>query len=162
METEYDNCVVVGISKALTGLAADCILLGMYLPPSQSIYYNETDIYNGISLLEQCLLDTFEVAGDLPVIVCGDLNARTGEKNGRNVQFPDVFDVSHNDFDEGSAHSRISKDVCINDLGRYLLNVCDQFNLLIMNGMLPGDEWGDFTYIAHNGASVIISFCLET
>ena len=33
--------------------------------------------------------------------------------------------------------------------------VCEELNLVIWNGFLPGDEEGNYTYIAHNGSSVI-------
>ena len=41
----------------------------------------------------------------------------------------------------------------MNEFGRYLLCVCEQFDLIILNGLMPGDEDGKFTYIAHNGSS---------
>ena len=48
-----------------------------------------------------------------------------------------------------------SKELQTNDFGRYLLCICEQFNLVILNGCLPGDEEGNYTYITHNGSSVI-------
>ena len=159
IHTECDNCVVLKLSKDLTGLATDCILLGMYLPPAQSLYYAETEIDNGVSLLEFCLLDVIEMYGDLPVIVCGDFNARTGTKNGKVIQLPDEIDDIDNTEDQG--FTRTSKDETINEFGRYLLNVCDQFNLVILNGSLPGDKNGNFTYLAHNGSSVIDYFIMS-
>ena len=54
-----------------------------------------------------------------------------------------------------------SKDLQTNDFGRYLLCICEQFNLVILNGCLPGDEEGNYTYIAHNGSSVIDYFLLS-
>ena len=59
---------------------------------------------------------------------------------------------------------RQSKDVHTNDFGRYLLCICEQFNLVILNECLPGDKEGNYTYIARNGSSVIdyvlLSRCL--
>ena len=34
-------------------------------------------------------------------------------------------------------------------------------NLIIMNGLLPGDEDGNFTYIARNGSSIIDYFIMS-
>ena len=39
--------------------------------------------------------------------------------------------------------------------------VCEEFNLVIWNGFLPGDEEGNYTYTAHNGSSVIDHFLLS-
>ena len=70
----------------------------MYLPPSQSLYYTDTEIDNGVALLEQCIIDIFEEFGELPIIICGDLNARTGSMNARDVQLlDDVEDVCDED-----------------------------------------------------------------
>ena len=57
------------------------VLLGSYTPPANSVYYKETEITNGISPIEQCIMDVIETVGDLPVVVFGDLNARTGSEN---------------------------------------------------------------------------------
>ena len=56
-----------------------CHLARMYLLPT--LYYKEKEIINGISLLEQCILDAIEMLGDPPPIVFGDTNARTGSDN---------------------------------------------------------------------------------
>ena len=50
---------------------------------------------------------------------------------------------------------RTSKDITVNEFGRYLLCVCEQFDLIVLNGLMPGDEDGKFTYIAHNGSSIL-------
>ena len=162
IHVEYDNCIVLKVSREMTGLATDCVIIGMYLPPSQSDYYSETDIDNGICLLEQCLLDVYEDHGEIPLIILGDLNARTGSANAKDYVLPDT--CLDEDTEPDKRFTRKSKDCTTNDFGRYLLSVCEQFSLLIMNGLLPGDEYGDVTYIAHNGASVIdyvlLSRCL--
>ena len=55
------------------GLTADTILIGLYLPPSQSVYYAGNEIDNGVCMLEHCIIDVFEEYGQLPVILFGDL-----------------------------------------------------------------------------------------
>ena len=55
IHVEYDYCVVLQLSKELFGLDKDCILLGIYLPPSNSIYYKDCEIDNGMSLVENYL-----------------------------------------------------------------------------------------------------------
>ena len=147
----------------LTGLDTDSVFIGMYLPPSQSLYYTDTEIENGVALLEQCITDIFEEFGELPIIICGDLNARTGGMNARDVQLLDdvVEDVCNEDIIDDIHFRRVSKDVTLNEFGRYLLYVCEQFNLVVLNGLLPGDEDGNFTYISHSGSSIIDYFIMS-
>ena len=136
IHVELDNCVVLKLSRALTGLDTDSVFIGMYLPPSQSLYYTDTETDNGVALLEQCIIDIFEEFGELPIIICGDLNARTGGMNARDVQLLDdvAEDVCNEDIIDDIHFRRVSKDVTLNEFGRYLLYVCEQFNLVVLNG----------------------------
>ena len=156
---EYDNVIVLRLAKELTGLTSECVLVGVYIPPPNSVYYKETEIENGIYLLEQCIIDLYEEYGEVPLLVFGDLNARTGCTNARDTYLSDYYLDEDNEHVED--YKRLSKDSVINDCGRCLLNVCEQFSLLIMNGVLPGDRCGNVTYIAHNGASVIDYFLIS-
>lgn len=49
---EIDNISVLKLSRTLLGTPSDYLLAGIYLPPEHSPYYEDTDIYNGVSLLE--------------------------------------------------------------------------------------------------------------
>ena len=163
IHVELDNCVVFKLSRDLTGLNTDIVFIGMYLPPSQNMYYTDTEIDNGVALLEQCIIYIFEEFGELPIIICGDLNARTGGMNARDVEFLDdvVEDVCNEDIIDDIHFRRVSKDVTLNEFGRYLLYVCEQFNLLVLNGLLPGDEDENFTYISHSGSGIIDYFIMS-
>ena len=68
--------------------------------------------------------------------------------------------MENDNEDAQNPYCRQSKDVQTSDFGRYLLCICEHFNLMILNGCLPGDEEGNCTYIAHNGSSVIDYFLL--
>ena len=57
VHVEYDNMIVLKVSKDLLGIEKPVVLLRVYLPPSSSSYYHETDIQNGVAMIEQCLLD---------------------------------------------------------------------------------------------------------
>ena len=48
IHVEYDYCVVLQLSKELSGLDKDCILLGVY-SPLQIVYITKTEIVNGMS-----------------------------------------------------------------------------------------------------------------
>lgn len=154
---EYDNTVVLHVKYSDLELA----LIGMYLPPANSVYYAETEISNGVSLLEQCLIDIFQEIGDCPLLIFGDLNARTGGLNAKELSDFDGDVNVDDDTHSNDMFCRVSKDNCINEFGRYLLNVCEHFGLVILNGHLPGDEQGEYTYIAHNGSSTIDYFIIS-
>ena len=79
VRVEFDNCVTLKLLKELTGMTVDCVLIGMCLPPSQSLCNADTEIDNGVSLLEHCIIDILEETGEVPIIIFGDLNARTGK-----------------------------------------------------------------------------------
>ena len=81
IHTEYDNIIILKLSKELLGTESEVVLLGSYTPPANSVYYKETEITNGISLTERCIMDVIETVGDLPLVVFGELNARTGFEN---------------------------------------------------------------------------------
>ncbi|KAK7506236.1 hypothetical protein BaRGS_00002348 [Batillaria attramentaria] len=70
--------IAVRLSKCLFGLESDVVLLGVYVPPCNSEYYTEIEIENGITMVEQCILDVLEHVGDVELLLCGDFNARTG------------------------------------------------------------------------------------
>jgi hypothetical protein len=162
IHVEYDNCVALRLSKHLTGFFCDCVIIGMYLPPAGSVYYTETEIDNGIMLLENCVLDIYQEVGDSPLIIMGDFNSRTGERNAKNGLNLDIFSYDDDSEEEEEGEfSRTSKDSIINEFGYYLLSMCENFSLKIMNGSLKGDEQGEFTYIAYNGSSVIDYFILS-
>lgn len=158
IEIEYDNFIAMKVDGQLVGSSADLILLGVYLPPSGSPYYADTEITNGVALVEQCVLDIIEKFGDLEFMLLGDFNARTGVEcpQGKNIP-EDILDES----DCGTAAMRRSRDETVNCFGRYLLNICEQFDWCILNGFVSGDEEGHFTYISASGCSVIDYFVLS-
>ena len=71
------------------------------------------------------------------------------------IQLPDGDNCA--DSVEQTCFRRASKDGIVNDFERYLLNLCGQFDLVILF-FLPGTGSGDFTY----GASVIDHFIMSS
>ena len=157
---EYDNCVLAKLSKSLTGLNSDCLFIGIYLPPQYSPYYSNTEIYNGVSVLESCILDAIQMYGNVPLIIVGDLNARTGNKNASEDELPcDITETDSEITGTFETYRRVSDDAVVNDFGQYLLCVCEQFNLIILNGIVDSKMDRSYTYIAHNGSSTI-DYCI--
>ena len=110
-------------------------------------------------MVEQCILDVIESLGDLPLILFGDFNARTGNENSDAADTVDCgFDIFGNSEDAHSSPHRVSKDTVVNDFGRYLLNVCTEFDLTILNGSVDGSNIGNYTYISPTGCSVVDYF----
>ena len=151
---EYDNMIALSISRDLLKTDADIILLGVYIPPIDSPYYKETDIYNGVSMLEDCILDIISSKGDSQFIIFGDLNARTASETitTDTDDLSDLFNVmgkTHNNDSHENHFVRSSADVTVNVFGRYLLQVCNEFDMFIANGISKHNFSGDFTYISN-------------
>lgn len=75
------------------------------------------------------------------LIVGGDLNARIGEEGSIG--------------EDGEDRKRRSKDKIINAEGRALIALAKKRGWYILNGNIEGDDEGHFTYIGHNGESLI-------
>jgi len=161
---ETDNIIVLKLKAELLGTNTDCLLVGVYLPPENAKYYEDTEIYNGVSILEDCFLEMFAECGDLPLILCGDLNSRTGTSN---FVYTDNLHSIYEFVDKDDATSsnnaflRTSKDSVVNSFGRYLLSVCEEFVLVILNGLKNFNSSHDFTYISDQGCSVIDYFIVS-
>ena len=164
---EFDNLIMLKLNKELLNTRAPVILVGVYLPPSSSPYYQDTELSNGVSLLENCLLDVQEEMSDVLIMVMGDLNARTDQCNAKDIDIEDLaLDNMKNGAQELNTtmtnYKRVSKDHMVNDFGKYLLNVCDDFGLVILNGFAgDAESSGNYTYISPSGCSVIDYFILS-
>ena len=130
---------MIKLSKDLFGTNTPIVPLAVYLPPTSSTYYRETETHNGIALSDQCVMDIVEDLGHVPFILFGDFNARTGNKNPENEQ--GAFNILEDEDEESvQVTKRASKDKEVNDFGRYSLNICKQFGFQIINGTTCGDE----------------------
>jgi hypothetical protein len=76
------------------------------------------------------------------IIIMGDFNCRLGQLNPPHSRF-----------------SRSSKDVVINQRGKFLINILRQSNLFILNGCTKSDRLGEFTFSNKNGNSCV-DICL--
>ncbi len=138
------------IHKELLSSRKDIFLCAIYIPPSESPYYSE----DTLSTLEE-ETSHFQAQGN--VLICGDLNARTGLQ-------PDFTDtqgskyinnkltVINNTF---SHIHRNNHDHTVNKNGKDLLQLCRSLGLYIINGRLRGDTLGRFTMCSPLGNSTV-------
>ena len=152
IDSHYENIVVFKIEKELLGAERDVLLFNVYVPPSNSPYYDTAEDSNGIRMLERCIAEVMTSQGDCAVIICGDLNARTANLN--TVDSNDIYDVRM----DAISRERFSYDDNINDFGRTLLSLCIAFDLAILNGFL-NSESGRYTFVSANGSSVV-DYCI--
>ena len=105
---------MIKLSKDLFGTNTPNVPLAVYLPPTSSTYYRETETHNGIALCDQCVMDIVEDLGHVPFILFGDFNARTGNKNPENEQ--GAFNILEDEDEESvQVTKRASKDKEVND-----------------------------------------------
>ena len=146
----------------------DFILGAVYIPCAISAHSSET-------IFDEIFLDIVKIKSvhDLPLILMGDFNSRTGVLDDF-VHFDDLETVDCDDFQVDFTHNLEKFNLCrrhnldkktnVNSNG--LINLCKNFNLNIVNGRFGDDKGvGDYTcYKSDVGISVIdyaiISDCL--
>jgi hypothetical protein len=80
-------------------------------------------------------------------ILIGDMNVRIGTEQ-------IIYDKCLIDFDSSVSQTRNSKDKVINVRGRRFLEMCDDFDLIVLNGRSKGDREGELTFVGSMGVSV--------
>lgn len=80
------------------------------------------------------------------IVIVGDLNIRIG--NAQIVPAEIIESKSKVNVE------RSSKDKVVNSKGKMFLELCDNYNCLVLNGRTQGDLCGEFTYVGGQGCSV--------
>ena len=116
-------------------------------------------------MLENELASYTTTFNDYPLIICGDLNART-------ASLPDFIEFNNDHFvptDLAQSGNfdlphRESMDKVVNNYGRRLLELCRNTGLRIMNGRVFKEHGsGDLTYVSDTGGVLLtICCCLAT
>ena len=144
-----ESHVWLKINKKLTQTESDIFLCALYIPPSESPYYNE-EIFENL----HSQINDFQAQGK--VLICGDLNARTGS-------LPDFTSDDGNNHILGSSfpqdlmnlHFRNTSDKIINKNGKSLIELCKNLGLYMLNGRVRGDSFGRYTYSSSLGSSTV-------
>ena len=156
LDLSQDNMIWLKFDKSVFCTEKDVVFCALYACPYDSPYYQQdhVTVQSTLSLTEQCLINYIEQYDDSCFyLLCGDFNARTGDRN-----------VVHCDDDDDDVQSvvqsdlycpRQSQDKVINMFGRLLLEMCATCNICIFNGSCRGDENGDFTYVCSSGSSTL-------
>ena len=136
------------IKKEAVSTDKDLFLCTAYIPPSESPYYNE----NTFTILED-EINYYQTQGN--VLICGDLNARTGTE-------PDLINTHGDKHIPGQINipppphqHRNNLDKTVNRNGHQLLQMCRTLGLYIVNGRLRGDSFGLYTYSSPLGNSTV-------
>lgn len=157
---EFENGIVLKFSKDLFNVSNDVIFISAYIPPENSPFYNDM-AQSGIQCIEKLLNDNLDVFKDSDIVLCGDLNARTGslcETVNLSNNIPELheyFDILNDNYDV----PRSSCDNKINAFGKELIALCQVYSLIIANGRF-GDprNSGDYTFVGPQGCSVVDYF----
>ncbi len=156
-----ENIITMKLSRRLFGISTDVFLICVYSAPLKSPLYSKSNFNNGISAVEHCLLTITEKYGNVPFLLCGDFNARTGNKQPYHVLDMEYFTTVAQDEQYGAQGQRRSQDSEKNDFGKLFLELCTQFDLYLLNGACEGDERGLYTFVSATGNSVIDYFALS-
>ena len=153
MKSGCENTIVVRVDKSVFSLDKDVWLIVSYVAPENSPLYDTLELKDGILILEESILQIVQNK-DPYILLCGDLNARTGCEQ---PKLEELFNYSHgsDDNDDGDCGYRCSKDNTVNNLGKSLLNLCFMLDCVIVNEFCNSDANGEFRP-PHNESLVTI------
>lgn len=147
VETDSDYILWLSLDRRLTKTKENVIIGTIYVPPTQSRFFNDEEITN----LENEI--TSICSNHKYVFIAGDFNARTSHLN--DFIHLDQFVSDMFEFDEDTVSffdktnmleklciplERVSKDVKTNNTGYWLIDICKNNNLFIVNGRFGKDK----------------------
>ena len=153
----YEFGIVLKIDKQLFHSLKDIILTCVYIPPDNSPFYKDMQ-YSGIQCIESLVVECSELVTNFEMIICGDMNARTGTLDetinvSDNVpELHEYYEILNDDFDI----PRRSCDKTVNKFGKDLIEFCKAYSFIILNGRIgKTDNSGDYTFIGQQGCSIV-------
>ena len=149
----------------------ECIIGAIYLPYEGSPFYS-SDIFDTLAEDILCLESVY----NLPIMIIGDCNARTGTTDdfitledsvAANCGLNDVdnllFDVKSKLENIGITTKRFSEDKKCNNNGLNLIELCKSLNITIVNGRFGKDKGvGKFTCQSHNKGFSTIDYAIAS
>ena len=159
IEIQIDNTLVLKIHKDLFSTNKHVMFICCYVPPNDSPYWKCYKESFGVELLEQCIIDLYALHGDFSILLCGDFNARTASMNYcLNGDFAD-FEKTH--FSNDNPFPRESQDRNVNTFGEQLLELCNVFDCVILNGLSERGFDDSCTFISSAGTSTVDYFIVS-
>lgn len=154
---DVENTVVLRLSKELFGTSKDVMFISSYIPPHDSRFWQATQNGFGIELMEKCVLDLYNSYDDFHLFLCGDFNARTASENVTlcTDDLDDLNETVENLF------PRQSRDTEKNVFGEQLLELCNLYECVILNGLLSHGFDDGYTFISSSGSSTIDYFIMS-
>ena len=145
-------------------------ICALYLPHERSTYYNHVDKESHWKALAE---DVAEFAACGSVLLVGDWNSRVGRESDLGEREADELEHIHAHTGipvpqtaarapGGALPKRACMDRHDNAMGRRLLRLCRSHGLIILNGRLPGDEQGAWTFHGPRGAKSMIDVAVAS
>ena len=133
-------------------LQQDTFVAVIYIPPGNSTFLrsNECDL---IGALEGDVQHFSKLGG---LILLGDFNGRTATEPDSVISDSVKHGPSTPDYIlDQCLTTRLNQDVCLNERGKAILDLCVSARLRILNGRKLGDSLGFFTCHKYNGSSTV-------
>ena len=156
--SNVNNVIMLQIDKQLFGTDKNVMWVCAYVPPYDSAFWKSCEDGYGIELLEQCILDIQSSQDECFLLLSGDLNARTASENYCFAGDESDFLVSES---LESKFPRISQDMQLNCFGEQLLEFCNMFDCLILNGLCDHAFDDSCTFISSAGCSTVDYFIMS-
>ena len=143
------------LKKEFFGFANDIYVCCVYFSPRNSTF--NAHCANDNDLFEQINVDMSQHSKHGKILICGDLNARTGQNEPDFILNDDstYIPLSENYIQDTNLQCRNSQDKVIDKRGRDLLDFCVESQMRILNGRSFGDMQGMYTSYNYNGNSVV-------
>ena len=156
LKKENDDVIWLKIDKSLLHLSFDLYLCLCYVIPTGS----SREALTEMSVLDRISEYIVKIANDTRncynILICGDLNSRTGTEHDFVILDNSNNDVLPDDYVPDEFFVRSSEDKTINSNGRKSLDFCRQNGLRICNGRIGEDRnFCKCTFIGGTGRSLV-------
>ena len=147
LENNHPDIQWIKLDKHFFGLNYDIYMCAIYIKPENSSNTDDIDIF----YLLRRDIEKFSKLGRISFF--GDMNSRLGTRQEEHLTVD-----PHSSADPARqlhVPRRFSRDLRVNSYGRKLMQVLNDYDLLIANGRKTGDLSGKFTCEQYNGNSVV-------
>lgn len=140
----------IKLSKTFFHLEKDIFICFSYISPCFFNSKSDTD------MLDAIFRDINKFKNDGHILLCGDLNARTGidhdfisNDSDKHIPLDPLYLIDEN------IKPRNSQDTKVDERGKQIIDMCITSRMRILNGRSTGDCLGKYTCQKPNGASVV-------